>query len=115
MPPFRRGTARFPGAPSSPSFPPEPEAARQVPACVRRFVLSVPFAGRPLPKKETIVRIRSGNSFPSRILLRKEVIQPLVPQRLPCYDFIPVTNRTLDVCLPCGLDRRLWVQSAPMM
>ena len=35
------------------------------------------------------------------ILLRKEVIQPLVPQRLPCYDFIPVTNRTLGVYLYC--------------
>ena len=31
--------------------------------------------------------------------LKKEVIQPLVPQRLPCYDFIPVTKRTLGVCL----------------
>ena len=30
-----------------------------------------------------------------RLLLRKEVIQPLVPQRLPCYDFIPVTGHTL--------------------
>ena len=29
------------------------------------------------------------------MLLRKEVIQPLVPQRLPCYDFIPVTTHTL--------------------
>ena len=29
------------------------------------------------------------------LLLRKEVIQPLVPQRLPCYDFIPVTEHTL--------------------
>ena len=29
-------------------------------------------------------------------LLRKEVIQPLVPQRLPCYDFIPITTHTLD-------------------
>ena len=29
-----------------------------------------------------------------RILLRKEVIQPLVPQRLPCYDFIPVISHT---------------------
>ena len=28
------------------------------------------------------------------MLLRKEVIQPLVPQRLPCYDFIPVTSHT---------------------
>ena len=29
-------------------------------------------------------------------LLRKEVIQPLVPPRLPCYDFIPITTHTLD-------------------
>jgi len=28
------------------------------------------------------------------------VIQPLVPQRLPCYDFIPVTNHTLDDSFP---------------
>ena len=28
-------------------------------------------------------------------LPRKEVIQPLVPQRLPCYDFIPITTHTL--------------------
>ena len=33
--------------------------------------------------------------FPSDVLLRKEVIQPLVPQRLPCYDFIPITTHTL--------------------
>ena len=34
------------------------------------------------------------------LLLKKEVIQPLVPQRLPCYDFIPVTGHTFDVFLP---------------
>ena len=28
----------------------------------------------------------------SGYLLRKEVIQPQVPLRLPCYDFIPVTS-----------------------
>ena len=33
------------------------------------------------------------------LLLKKEVIQPLVPQRLPCYDFIPVTGHTFDVFL----------------
>ena len=33
---------------------------------------------------------------PIRRLLRKEVIQPLVPQRLPCYDFIPITTHTFD-------------------
>ena len=29
-------------------------------------------------------------------LPRKEVIQPQLPLRLPCYDFVPVTNPTLD-------------------
>ena len=29
------------------------------------------------------------------LLLRKEVIQPQVPLRLPCYDFIPVTTHSV--------------------
>ena len=29
-------------------------------------------------------------------LLRKEVIQPQVPLRLPCYDFTPVTVHSLE-------------------
>ena len=32
-------------------------------------------------------------------LLRKEVIQPHLPIRLPCYDFTPITNPTFDGCL----------------
>ena len=32
-------------------------------------------------------------------LLRKEVIQPQVPLRLPCYDFIPVTTHSVGRCL----------------
>ena len=32
--------------------------------------------------------------------LRKEVIQPHLPVRLPCYDFTPITNPTLDACPP---------------
>ena len=31
--------------------------------------------------------------------LRKEVIQPQVLLRLPCYDFTPVTSPTFDSCL----------------
>ncbi len=31
--------------------------------------------------------------------LRKEVIQPHLPVRLPCYDFTPLTKRTLDSVL----------------
>ena len=34
---------------------------------------------------------------------RKEVIQPQVPLRLPCYDFTPVTDRSLVASLPRGL------------
>ena len=33
-----------------------------------------------------------------RCILRKEVIQPQVPLRLPCYDFTPVTNHSLGAC-----------------
>ena len=32
-------------------------------------------------------------------LFRKEVIQPQVLLRLPCYDFTPITDPTLDACL----------------
>jgi hypothetical protein len=31
--------------------------------------------------------------------LRKEVIQPHLPIRLPCYDFTPVTSPTFGGCL----------------
>jgi hypothetical protein len=33
-----------------------------------------------------------------KIILRKEVIQPQVPLRLPCYDFTPVTDLTVAGC-----------------
>ena len=34
--------------------------------------------------------------FICRSLLRKEVIQPHLPIRLPCYDFTPIIAPTLD-------------------
>ena len=40
----------------------------------------------------------------------KEVIQPQVPLRLPCYDFTPIIGPTVDGCLPCGLAYRLRVK-----
>ncbi len=33
------------------------------------------------------------------LILRKEVIQPQVPLRLPCYDFTPVADLTVAGCL----------------
>jgi hypothetical protein len=49
---------------------------------------------------------------PRHVLHRKEVIQPQVPLRLPCYDFTPITDHTLDAYIPCGLAQRLLVQPA---
>ena len=34
-----------------------------------------------------------------KISLRKEVIQPHLPVRLPCYDFTPVADLTVADCL----------------
>ena len=44
-----------------------------------------------------IVLTTSRNQFP--ILHRKEVIQPHLPIRLPCYDLTPIIEPTLDGCL----------------
>ena len=35
-------------------------------------------------------------------LLRKEVIQPHLPVRLPCYDLVPVTSLTLNTRVSLG-------------
>ena len=54
-------------------------------------------------------------SVPSAMILRKEVIQPQVPLRLPCYDFTPVAEPTVVGCLPCGLAHHLRVNPTPMV
>ena len=46
---------------------------------------------------------------------KKEVIQPQVPLRLPCYDFIPITSPALGRCLPEGLAHILRAKPAFMM
>ena len=46
-----------------------------------------------------------------RALPRKEVIQPHLPVRLPCYDFTPLTLHTFDASAPFGFGRRLRVQT----
>ena len=51
----------------------------------------------------------------SAMILRKEVIQPQVPLRLPCYDFTPVAKPTVVACLSCELAQRLRVNPTPMV
>ena len=48
-------------------------------------------------------------SFFKNCFLRKEVIQPLVPQRLPCYDFTPIISHTLGAYPPLqGWSNDFW-------
>ena len=56
---------------------------------------------------------QSGSAFVSHPKVRptrcsvKEVIQPQVPLRLPCYDFAPVIALALGGLVPCGFRHRL--------
>jgi hypothetical protein len=50
-----------------------------------------------------------GRPEERQVLLRKEVIQPHLPVRLPCYDLVPIANPTLDGSSPKGLGHRLRV------
>ena len=51
----------------------------------------------------------SCTDFRGKVLLRKEVIQPHLPVRLPCYDFVPIASPTFDGSLPYGLGHGLRV------
>jgi hypothetical protein len=59
--------------------------------------------------------IAEGMLSATAFSLRKEVIQPQVLLRLPCYDFTPIMNYTLDGCLSCELAHRLLVQPTFVM
>src|SRR5438552_13586925 len=52
------------------------------------------FEAESVPKKSLQNHRKSQRD--SNLTLRKEVIQPQVLLRLPCYDFTPITSHTLD-------------------
>jgi hypothetical protein len=56
------------------------------------------------PRRAAPTALMKAAVFP-----RKEVIQPQLPLRLPCYDFTPITDATFGRCLPCGLAHGLRV------
>ena len=56
----------------------------------------VNFSKEPSLKKRQVLVVHFKGAF---LLLRKEVIQPHLPIRLPCYDFTPVIGLTFDGCL----------------
>ena len=68
--------------------------------------------------KERSIPWQSNRSLAEALsftILRKEVIQPQVPLRLPCYDFTPVAKPTVVACLSCELAQRLRVNPTPMV
>ena len=59
-------------------------------------------AGGPSKLSSTIAPEGRTTRSTSGFLPRKEVIQPQLPLRLPCYDFTPITSPTFDGSLPEG-------------
>src|SRR5579875_283848 len=55
---------------------------------------------RTQPAPTTGVGLHTAHTPPTGVffvvLLRKEVIQPHLPVRLPCYDFVPIADPTFD-------------------
>ena len=83
---------------------------KNVPAS-RYAALKVPGEGPGgrVPRRGGVPRLVRAGRRPA--LPRKEVIQPHLPVRLPCYDFTPLAPHTFDASAPCGFGRRLRVQT----
>ena len=45
------------------------------------------------------LRLVNSSAVTCHVLHRKEVIQPHLPIRLPCYDLTPIIEPTFDCCL----------------
>jgi hypothetical protein len=65
--------------------------------------------GQPSVREAPIYRRASSPTNEVLRVLRKEVIQPQVPLRLPCYDLAPITSLTFGSVLHKWLDNRLRV------
>jgi hypothetical protein len=85
---------------------PTPCAARST---ARGLVLARAVASAPNNRCSTLEHLRDRHSPQTRlwtaerpVLLRKEVIQPHLPVRLPCYDLVPIASPTFDGSLHKG-------------
>jgi hypothetical protein len=61
----------------------------------------IDFSSSGKPAGTVVRRVASPPSL-LPMLLRKEVIQPHLPVRLPCYDFTPIADPTFDGSLRKG-------------
>ena len=86
--PTRAGVSPMP-APDKPTTP--HTSARR--SAARPSARSSPGRPRPIQRPR---QQRPGSHPHTTSILRKEVIQPHLPVRLPCYDFVPIANPTFD-------------------
>ena len=97
---LERPTSRLSGVRSNQlSYRPEASPTHRTPTGV-----AAGLTGRTGSRTERTCRRRAAGLYAPRGRglrgdLRKEVIQPQVPLRLPCYDFTPVADPTVDGCL----------------
>ena len=91
-----------------PCATPSRRPSRTPPGSLKTKSVSHPFANpRPCPGLPAQALLLPP--VPRWLPLRKEVIQPPLPIRLPCYDFTPIANPTFGGWPPCGLPPRLRV------
>ena len=113
---FEPPTSRLSSARSNQlSYQPDCRSPADLPASCRLYGRDVrtarPRIKRAADRIQESHRIFAGATFSARLsgsplkspyglrqLLRKEVIQPQVPLRLPCYDFTPVADPTVVGC-----------------
>ena len=85
--------------------------SRPIPARLVLALLAEPAPSLPRRDLSPVPDLESPVTFPSLAsLLRKEVIQPLVLERLPCYDFTPIIEPTFG---HAPLAVRLWTSGVP--
>ena len=84
------------------AYCPVPGSLREAVQAVAGQLLDEPAPGRcdlAVPEGlRAMVRDRAWGPAP-QVILRKEVIQPQVPLRLPCYDLVPITGFIFGACL----------------
>ena len=98
--------------PQATHVPPPPPKEKQVlakPPSMQCQIIDVPPLSNPHSTDgceeatwtpEASKQTTRGRQAQMPVLLRKEVIQPHLPVRLPCYDLVPIASPTFDGSSP---------------
>ena len=85
-----------PPKPPTPFHTPHPQASLQAPCSTRQSAAPTNGPSSTIPLVNTTNAPQTDAVSAGYVLLRKEVIQPHLPVRLPCYDFVPIASPTFD-------------------